>query len=187
MTTIKSILESIQSVAESRSGYSNFFTDEEMGEYTVMTSRVNSCMIVYGGKPMTKIDQFVLAENFILDQAGRMSFINMYDQLNTTEDSIVAPKFVIVLAITPSKGDVVNSKLKFKIEILKPDGSELFKLGGEGEVPKGEEGNRVVSSIDLSGQLKFDQAGEHTVKLLVQNKDKAQFHFNVNLNQKDPR
>jgi hypothetical protein len=123
---------------------------------------------------MAKVDYFLLAENCILDTAGRLSIINIFDSVNSLEPVAIPPKFTFVIGITPAKSDIKDNLLRFRAEIKKPDGETLLDANGGGEIPDDKIGNRVLSPLDLSGKLQFDQEGTHTATLFINNKKKAQ-------------
>jgi len=132
---------------------------------------------------MAKIIYFLLAENCILDVGGRVSIVNIFHDIISSGDEAVPPKFTVVIGLTPEKDDLKNNRIEFEVHITGPNGQDLMKAKGGGEVPKAKKGSDVVSPLDLSGKLKFDQDGQHKVKLFINGKKKTELSFRVKLNQ----
>jgi hypothetical protein len=133
---------------------------------------------------MNKVNFFLLCENFIADDKGRISLINVFDAVNSSTKVATPSKFVIAIGMRLSKQDLQVRKINMQASLLDPNSKTVFKGEGSGEIPEDKMGATVVSPLDLSGKLQFKVSGKYTARLFVNNKKYAETYFNVNLNQK---
>lgn len=124
-----------------------------------------------------KVIYFVLCENFTTDIAGRASITNVFNVVGGPTLPVVGQKFVIAFSLRLLPGDIHNGKVAFTVVIRGPRNQEIQRVEGGGLVKKPKE--PVASALDLSGAIKFEEIGQHSVELLVSDKKVENTVFQV--------
>ena len=71
----------------------------------------------------------VLCDHAFLDAAGKMCLIGIFDRFNVKTVPTIHPKASIVVQLRGEPKEAIH----FKVEIVRPGGSTLWKAEGEGE------------------------------------------------------
>ena len=122
---------------------------------------------------MTKLDYFLLCENVINDQQGRISLINIFDTINVTALPAIQPKLCLAFAVYLDSEQQKRGEVKFKLDVLKPSESSLLSAEGKGEIKPVMSKNNVqpklAANLELAGVV-FDEVGLYTAHLYVGSK-----------------
>lgn len=132
---------------------------------------------------MVKLDYFLICETVIRDTEGRLTLVNLFDQLSIPGFPAMPAKFALIFGIYPEKDDVTDGEISFEMQIKNPDGKVITSVTGGGKVSEAILKNhaRVAASADLSAQIPLDTVGTYEACLLINGKNIAQKYIQVNL------
>lgn len=126
-----------------------------------------------------KLNYFLLCENFVIDDNGRASLINIFDGVSAEKLPIRPAKFGIAFSIAVTQDEARQSPFQLLIRVVndKSDKTVLEIKGvGEGEATQGS----LVSYIDLAGKVGIKNYGQYTIHLAINDTELATLPFAVN-------
>lgn len=126
---------------------------------------------------MAKTGYFLLCENFIYDNESRVTLVNVYDLINTTDVPVVASRFMLAVSLRNiTNTDLNDGKLSVRIEVVDKNGE---KIANAEAVETIDTTKNVATVVDFSNAITFKSLGKHTAKLYVHDKQISDYEFTV--------
>lgn len=126
---------------------------------------------------MKKVNYFLLCENLLKDEKGRITLVNIFDTINAENLPVAPLRFSIALSIKLDEEDVVDGQVKLGFEVLNAKNKAIAKAEGRADVPN--TAGNVVTVVELGGRILLDSYKEYTVKLKVNEHFTDEFKFNI--------
>ena len=112
---------------------------------------------------------FGTADYAMIDQAGKLSIVGIFNRLNFTKFPNAHPVIYLVAILQPSFGEV-GDKRGFMIRLMNEDGQEKFKVQGEVRFRRGDDGRYQLANIVIPFRnMPFDEPGRYEFILLIDN------------------
>ena len=119
------------------------------------------------------VDKLLLAEGVSIDSDGKVTAFQMFDVVVAPSLPTAPAKFALAISMIPGKDDIVNDSLQFEIVVKSPAGKQIASIIGDGVAEYGDEWKgykAIVSSVDLSTQIVFEEPGLHSIQVVCNKK-----------------
>lgn len=126
---------------------------------------------------MTKVNYFLLCENLLRDDKGRITLVNIFDSIHAEKLPVSPLKFTLAMSLLLNKEDIIDNSVNVTIEIYDSKKKIMVKIEGNATLTTNE--SNLVTSVELGGRLILESFNKHTAKLSINGKPIDELKFNV--------